>query len=236
MVNLSTATNAVLRCLPDNVMESLAPHLEAIELPVRMQLERPYQAIQHVYFPTSGFASIVANGGGDAVEVGMVGREGVTATAVILGAVHSPHDTYIQSAGEGFRIVAGELLNQIAAHAALGACLRLSCHVSMVQTTHTSLSNSRGKLEERLGRWLLMAHDRCNSDVLPITHDFLAVMLGVRRPGVTVALNELTTKGVIRTTRGHVEITDRQGLEDTANGSYGVPEAEHARLFNVSKA
>jgi CRP-like cAMP-binding protein len=102
----------------------------------------------------------------------------------------------------------------------------------MIQTAHTAASNGSAKLEERLARWLLMAHDRTDGDELSLVHEFLAVMLGVRRPGVTVALHTLEEQGLIRARRGSILIIDRAGLEELANSSYGVPEAEYDRLMS----
>jgi CRP-like cAMP-binding protein len=93
------------------------------------------------------------------------------------------------------------------------------------------MANGRSKIEERLARWLLMAHDRVDGDQLSLTHEFLAMMLGVRRPGVTLALNLLERNGLIQTERGITSITDRQGLEEHSNGAYATPEAEFNRLF-----
>ena len=101
----------------------------------------------------------------------------------------------------------------------------------LIQTSQTALANGRSKIEERLARWLLMAHDRLQEDALPLTHDFLATMLGVRRPGVTLALNLLEKKGLITTTRAAIRIPDREGLKRVCNGAYGVAEAEYDRLF-----
>jgi len=94
------------------------------------------------------------------------------------------------------------------------------------------LANGRGKLEDRLARWLLMAHDRVDGDRLVLTHEFLVIMLGVRRPGVTIALYLLEAHGVTQASRGIISIVDRQGLEENANGAYGAPEAEFQRLFS----
>jgi CRP-like cAMP-binding protein len=103
----------------------------------------------------------------------------------------------------------------------------------MSQTAQTALTNGRAKLEERLARWILMAHDRTDGDTLDLTHEFLALMLGVRRPGVTIAMHFLEGAGLIRSTRRAILIVDRDGLEQHADGSYGVPEAEYERLLGV---
>jgi CRP-like cAMP-binding protein len=96
----------------------------------------------------------------------------------------------------------------------------------------SAIANARAKLEERLARWLLMAHDRLSADVLPLTHEFLALMLGVRRAGVTETLHILTERGLIKAARGQVVVLNRKGLEQSAGASYGVPEAEYRRLVN----
>jgi CRP-like cAMP-binding protein len=101
----------------------------------------------------------------------------------------------------------------------------------LIQATHTAISNGSARLEERLARWLLMAHDRIESDDLPLVHEFLALMLGVRRPGVTIGIHSLEGAGLIEARRGVIKILDRKGLEDAANASYGVPEAEYRRLM-----
>ena len=100
-----------------------------------------------------------------------------------------------------------------------------------MQVSHTAMINARSRIEERLARWLLAAHDRLDGDDLPLTHEFLATMLGVRRPGVTVALHDLEQRGLVQPRRGLVTIVDREGLEKAANGAYGTGEAELGRLL-----
>ena len=107
-------------------------------------------------------------------------------------------------------------------------------HVFGVQSAYTALANSQGKIEERLARWLLMAHDRVEADELLMTHEFLALMLGVRRAGVTDALQHLEMKGMVETARGAVTVKDREGLQECANGLYGTPEAELRDCLNKS--
>ena len=116
------------------------------------------------------------------------------------------------------------------ASATLQALLLKYAHVFAIQTAHTAISNARARLGERLARWLLMAHDRVKSDLLPLTHEFLALMLGVRRAGVTEALHLLEGKALIRPARGAITVLDRKGLERTAGTFYGVPETEFRRL------
>lgn len=200
----------------------LEPDLEPMDLPVRKQLQYKNRRIEHVFFLDSGVASVVANGQRP-IEVGMIGREGMTGITLVLGDEdRAPHETYMQIAGNGRRPPAAKLRAAIAASAGIQQALLRSVHAFLTQTTATALANGRGKIEERLARWLLMAHDRVDSDELVLTHEFLAVMLGVRRSGVTTALQELERKGLISHKRGAVGILDREGLEEASNGSYAI--------------
>jgi CRP-like cAMP-binding protein len=198
----------------------LEDHLEAVELPVRTQLQAPNKKVDHVYFLDSGVASIVANGA-HAIEVGMIGREGMSGSSVLLGnGDRFPHEIYMQIAGRGQRLSAARLRGAIAASTSLHQVLLRYVHHFLTQTTQTALANGRSKIEERLARWLLMAHDRLDGDDVPLTHEFLAVMLGVRRSGVTTALQELERKGLIAHRRSVITILDREGLEEGCNGTY----------------
>lgn len=224
--------NKLLALMPREDLQFLSAHLEDIDLPLRMKLEISHKPIEFAYFIGAGFASIVANGvKGRPIEVGVIGREGMTAMAVVMGTDSSPHETFIQAAGKGQRIRAAILRERLEASEGLRRTLLRYGHVLGIQTAQTALSNGRDKLEERLARWLLMAQDRIDADELPLTHEFLAMMLGVRRPGVTIALNLLEKQGIIQSTRGVTVIVDREALEECANGSYGTPEAEFQRLF-----
>lgn len=225
-------TNRLLSRLPARDLKLLTRHLKAVDLPLRKRLEIAGQAIDQVYFPESGFASVVANGTPtDRVEVGMIGREGMTGLAIVLGTDRSPNDTYMQNAGKGLRMPVAELRKAMQKSTTLRSSLLLYAHTFLVQATQTAKANGRSKIEERLARWLLMAHDRLEKDDLVITHEFLSVMLGVRRPGVTVALSFLERIALITTDRGVISIVDRKGLKQAANGAYGVAEAEFNRVF-----
>jgi CRP-like cAMP-binding protein len=207
--------------------------LTAVDLPLRMELEAPNKPIEYAYFIERGFASVVANGSGDRVlEVGLIGREGMTGVALVMGTDRSPNSTYIQSAGSGQRIASADLNKTLEESATLRRSLLNFGHTFLVQTAYTAVANGRSKVETRLARWLLMAHDRTDGDELTLTHEFLAIMLGVRRPGVTVALNFLGKQGLVRAQRGAISIIDRKGLQEAANDAYGAPEAELRRLFD----
>lgn len=225
------SSNRLLSRMSREDFELLSPHLSAVDLPLRRQLESRTKRIGTIYFIESGIASVVANGDADlTVEVGIIGREGVTGLTVIMGADRSPHDVFMQVAGSGQQMKADRLRQAMADSATLHRILLLYGHAYVVQTTRTALANARSKIEERLARWLLMAQDRVDDD-LPLTHEFLSMMLGVRRPGVTIALQFLETRGVIRRVRGQISIVDREGLKKISRGAYGTTEIEFQRTF-----
>jgi CRP-like cAMP-binding protein len=217
------SSNKLLARLSRADARLLEPHLEAVDLPLRKQLQARNKRVEQVYFIDSGIASVVANGE-QAIEVGMIGREGMSGVSVLLGdGERVPHETYMQVAGAGQRVSASALRDAIAVSNTLHPLLLRYVHSFMTQTTQTALANGRSKIEERLARWLLMADDRIDGNELPLTHEFLAIMLGVRRSGVTVALQELERKGMVAHKRSVITIVDREGLEHGSNGTYSPP-------------
>jgi CRP-like cAMP-binding protein len=179
--------------------------------------------VEHVYFPESGIVSVVANGQ-HTIEIGIIGREGMSGVSLVLGDNEkSPYETYVQIAGHGQRISASNLRAAIEASGTLHKELLKYANSFLIQTTQTALANGRHKIEERLARWLLMAHDRMDGDEVPLTHEFLGVMIGTSRPGVTIALQELERRGWLTHRRGTVTIIDRDGLVQASNGAYVAP-------------
>jgi CRP-like cAMP-binding protein len=227
--------NRLLAALSHADRDLLTPCLEMIGLDARQILEAPSDPIAHVYFVESGLISVVGTTQPDhRIEVGMVGYEGMTGLAIVLGDDRSVNETLVQSAGFAMRLSTKLLREMMEASGSLTATLLRYVNVFMVQGSQTALANGRGRLDERLARWLLMWHDRVLEDDLLITHEFLALLLGVRRQGVTVTLHDLEGKGLIRSTRSHVRILDREGLQQAANGFYGVPEAEYDRSLGFA--
>lgn len=165
------------------------------------------------------------------LEVGIYGREGMGSTAILLGDNQSPHEHFIQMAGSGFRLPADILLSAIKQSPSLNILLLKSLRCFQLQISQTALSNGNYSLNERLARWLLMCHDRVDGDEIKITHEFLGVMLAVRRSGVTLALQTFEGAKIIHAQRGCVIIRDRAMLEDIAGGSYGPAEAAYERLI-----
>jgi len=225
--------NKLLARMASSDYAALQPHLQPVELRFRQRLDTAGRRIKSAYFIERGLASVVAIGGGERrqSEVTVVGNEGMTGLPVLLGVDRSPHETFMQVEGAGQSIATEDLQNAMRASATLTSFMLRYAHICSIQMAHTALANAQGKLEERLARWLLMAHDRSGTDELELTHEFLALMLGVRRPGVTMALHQLEQRALVRTARGSVTVLDRAGLESCASGLYGIPEAEYERLI-----
>jgi CRP-like cAMP-binding protein len=203
-----------------------------VMLDLKKDIERPNWRIESVCFMDSGIASVVAVQSDETrIEVGLIGCEGMSGTAIVLGGDQSPHSTYVQMAGEAQRIAASELRKAMIASASLHSLLLKYVQVFMVQTAHTAIANAHSHIDRRLARWILMAHDRSRDDALLLTHEFLALMLGVRRAGVTEALKSLKRQKLIETGRNQVRILNRKGLERIAGNSYGIPEKEYRRLI-----
>ena len=217
--------NRVLARLARADLALLKPHLAPIDLPVSARLETTNGRIDAAYFIERGFASVVADGRGKrSIEVGIIGCEGMTGLSLVLGHDRSTHETYMQAAGSAQRISAAHLRKAIDQSVRLHRSLLRFAHAFLVQTTQTALANGRSKLEERLARWLLMAQDRIGGTEVPLTHRFLAVMLGVHRPFVTLTVQALERKGLIRARRQVITIVDRNGLVKMSNGAYLPPD------------
>jgi CRP-like cAMP-binding protein len=224
--------NRLLNSLSAADLGLLLPKLVPLALPVHQVLEAPNKRIDDIYFIDSGFASVVAIQGKQVkAEVGLIGREGMTGLPVVLGNHLSAQSTYIQAPGSGRRIDAIVLRKAMNNSPSLRTSLLKYVHAFMIQTTHTAVANACAKLDQRLARWILMADDRVDGSSLPLTHEFLSLMLGVRRAGVTEALHALESKGLISSSRGAILVRNRKGIERSAGGTYGVPEKELRRLM-----
>jgi CRP-like cAMP-binding protein len=227
----SASHNQLLATLTSADSDLIHAHFERVPLNFRDILIEARAPLEHVYFPEQGIASILANTSEGRIEVGMIGREGMVGVPVVLGLDRSPHAFLIQAAGEAQRISANDLRQVIARSPSLNARLLRYVHAMMIQTAQTAYANASFNIEARLARWILMTHDRVESDDLPLTHDFLSMMLGVRRPGVTVAVQTLEASGLIRASRGRITVLDRPKLEEVADDAYGLSEAEYASVM-----
>ncbi|AHF88123.1 cAMP-binding protein (plasmid) [Rhizobium leguminosarum bv. trifolii WSM1689] len=227
--------NRLLRRFPEDAFKRLAPLLETIDLPVKRTLVLPHKPIEHVCFLESGLASMVAESAdGKSVEIRHIGREGIAGYPVVLGVDRTPNKTFMQVPGHGFEVATEDFL-PILGHPQVRQLLLRYVHTCELQLAHTALAAAKFNVHQRLARWLLMCHDRIDGNHLPLTHDFLALMLGVRRAGVTNELHILEGMHAIKSTRGNLRMLDRDKLIEIAGGCYGVPEQEYERLIEVPK-
>jgi CRP-like cAMP-binding protein len=223
--------NQLLQLLSAADLGLLEPNLVAVTMKLRDPFESPNKPIENIIFPDTGIASVVAKQNGAEVEIGLIGCEGMSGAAVVLGNERSANATYVQAKGEGRQISSQKLRAAMDESRSLHGLFLKYVQVFMSQTAHTAIANARAKLPERLARWLLMAHDRIPGDRLALTHEFLSLMLAVRRAGVTEAVHDLQSRELIKASRGEIVVRNRKGLEKVAGSFYGVPEAEYRRLM-----
>jgi len=223
--------NLLLQSMPDTTYERLASHFERIDLPAKHRLEEVHQPIDFVYFIESGLASVVAQTrDGLQIEVGLIGREGFTGASLLYDDDQTPFECYMQVPGEGVRIATPIFAAAVFQSHQLRRSLLRYARSATIQLAYTTLCNGKTHIDQRLARWLLMVHDRMLSSALPLTHEFLSVMLGVRRPSVTDALHVLEKHGLIGTSRSMITIKNREALILFAGSTYGPAEREYLRL------
>jgi CRP-like cAMP-binding protein len=226
--------NRLLASLPQEAIEALRPHMTTVDLPLRHTLVEPDVFIDSVCFIESGLGSVIASSSDDEhVEVGHVGRDGVTGYHVALLTETTPHKTFMQIAGTGTSIQTEKLFQVFETAPVVRDMFLRYAHTCEVQLAHSALASARYNMHERLARWLLMCHDRIDGDDLPLTHEFLSLMLGVRRSGVTNEIHIIEGLHAIKATRGNIRVLDRGKLEEIAGGCYGLPEKEYERLIGV---
>ena len=213
--------NRLLAALPGKSLEHLLASCESIDLVFAHILCVPGDRIQHVYFPTDSFISLVAPVDGYAgLEVGMIGREGMFGISLLLGVDVSPMHALVQGAGPALRMDAQRFRRELEDTPALQRGLNRYLYVLISQLAQTAACTRFHVVEARLARWLLMTHDRAGSDEFYLTQDFLSHMLGVRRVGVTKAARSMQERNLISYSRGVITVRDRSGLEAAACGCY----------------
>ncbi|MGB6676373.1 MAG: Crp/Fnr family transcriptional regulator [Terriglobales bacterium] len=215
--------NVILLSLPDEEYNLLRPHLEPAELPQYQILHEPTEKIDFAYFLNQGMTSLVAlSADGRSVEVGIVGREGMVGMSIAVGLLRGTFRAIMQMSGSGLRI-RSEIFQQVLLCAStLQAEVSRFALMHGMQVAQLAACNRLHDIEQRLARWLLMCQDRVDSPLLPLTHEFLAQMLGTGRPSVTLAAGALESAGVIENLRGTVKVLNRKGLEQAACECYGV--------------
>jgi len=222
--------------LPPDDLAQIWPRLQAVELPFREVLHAPGKPIEAVYFPETGWVSMLTYlEDGDAAEVGLVGRDGMVGLPVRLGADHDDIEAMVQAPGTALQMTAQAFREELERLPALRTLLLRYALVHHGQVARTAACNGRHHIDQRLARWLLMAHDRAEGDEFPMTHEFLSMMLGLRRAGITVSAGALQKAGHIRYGGGRVRITDRPGLESVACECYGIVRRAQDSLFGLPK-
>jgi len=232
----SAVRNRLLTALPPDAFELLAGSLEPVALSLKQVLYDADEPIGTVHFVETGMVSILAAlEDGALLEVGIIGPEGLVGMPAVLGADTSPTQAMVQMQGTALRVRTPTIRQAFNRSEAVRD--RLMCYMQALhaQVTQTVACNGHHALEERMARWMLMAHDRAGDDHFPMTHEFLSMMLGVRRSGVSIAAGILKKSGVIGYTNGDMVILDRPGLEDVACECYGVVRQQFERLLGTGR-
>jgi CRP-like cAMP-binding protein len=228
-----TLENRLLGKLSLADREFLLAGSEVVALSAGGTLLSPGAPIAHVYFPTDcAIAMLATIRGQPRTEAGLVGREGIVGLSVVLGAESTSLCAIVQSAGHAWQVDAAHLRHCLATSPTMRDCLHSYAHVRLLQLAQSLACRSFHGLDERLACWLLMTRDRVRSNELPLTHDFLSDMLGVRRAGVTLAATRLRESNFIRYSRGHLEVLDTAGLEASACACYVADKRLYARFMH----
>jgi CRP-like cAMP-binding protein len=215
--------NKLLLAIPDEEFRKIRSRLQFVDLPHHFILHQPHQTVRFAHFPNAGLISLVVElKDGRTVEAGLLGNEGASGMPAVLGLSRSPLREIVQIEGDAFRMRVNALRELLPSTPVLQATLNRYAAGLAMQVAQTAACNRLHKIEERLSRWLLIAQDRVDSGIVPITHDFLATMLGTDRPSVTVAAGVLQREGIIEYTRGSVRILNRKKLESFACECYAL--------------
>src|ERR1700722_7238656 len=215
--------NKVLLATPDNEYELMRSELRYIDLPHHLSLHEPTQSIEFVYFPNRGMVSqVVVTKDGRTVEVGVVGKEGFVGAGLAVGVSRSSVREIIQIAGDGFRMMGNALERILRSAPRLQVILNRHTGLQGMQVAQTAACNRLHDIQQRLSRWLLMTQDRVKLGLLPITHDFIATMMGTDRSTVSSAASVLQKRRIIEYVRGAVKIVNRRKLQASACECFGV--------------
>lgn len=226
------ASNRLLEALPTNERRRMLAGCETVELAFADVLSTPWQHLSHVYFPTRGFISLIMPIEGPAsLEVGLVGDEGMFGVPLALGVDVSPLRAVVQGAGSALRMDAARFCGELARSEPLQRKIRHYAFVRYTQLAQTAACTRFHVVESRLARWLLMTEDRAHADTFHVTQEFLALMLGVRRVGVTKAASSLQKRGLIRYSRGIITVLDRRGLNAASCGCYKADRDSYDRVL-----
>lgn len=225
--------NRLIGSLPRQERNRIVERCQPVDLVFGAVLCEPDQPFEHVYFPLSGFISLVVTlGRHQPLELGLIGNEGVLGATLALGVRDAPMSAVVQGAGTALRMTSAQLRRELRDSPGLLLTLNRYLYVSMAQLSQSAACTAFHEVEPRLARWLLMTHDRSHADQFHLTHEFLADMLGVRRSGITIAAGVLQRRKLIRYTRGEIRIIDRKGLEAASCECYGALIEDYAQLLD----
>jgi CRP-like cAMP-binding protein len=229
----ASEANRLLTALPEEEYERLLPTLEPVPLAVEQVLFKPHESIEHVHFIRSGVTSLVARvDDHTVVEIATVGNEGMVGLSVFLGAGANPVEAFVQIPGHAVRMRTDRFKEAVQSSRRLPDLMNRYTQALFMQIAQGAACNRVHSIEERCARWLLMTHDRVDADRFELTQEFLAQMLGVRRPTVNVAARMLQQAQLIRYSRGKITVLDRQGLESAACECYRIIRQEYDRLLD----
>jgi CRP-like cAMP-binding protein len=230
-IERSDVHNQLLKAMSPQCFAAISSDLKPLDLALGYVLVEVDVPTDQVVFLEGGLGSIVATApDGEKIEVGHLGYEGMSGMHILLKTRRTPNRTFMQVAGSGLAIPVDRLEQVLQQHPEDSDLLLRYVQSCELQLAYSALANARYEMPQRLARWLLMSHDRIRLPDLPLTHEFLSIMLGVRRPGVTDQVHILEGLGIIKATRGNIQILDRPKLEKLAGGCYGIPEREYERL------
>lgn len=228
--------NRLLSALPQVDLDRLAPHLELVSLKMKHLAYESGQPIEYAYFPLTGVASLVTlMQNGSAIEVATIGNEGMVGLALFLGADRTAGRAFTQVPGDSLRVPAGVFQEEIRKSGELAKMMRLYTQALLVQISQGMACNSIHLIPQRFARWLLMTHDRVGADQFPLSQEFLAQMLGVRRGSVSKVASAFQARGLISYSRGIMRFLNRKGLEATACECYQVVQREFDRLLGAPR-
>ncbi len=232
MLDRNTRTNRLLSLLSNDDYERLRPHLTNVVLEYKKSLYEASEPIEYVYFPIDGVASLVINAAdGSGAEVGTIGNEGMVGLPIVLGDNYAPSTVYVQVPGTALRMDARLFRTELERRATLKSISLRYIHAFFNQVAQSGACAHFHRLEQRCCRWLLMTRDRMPTDEFLLTHEFLGMMLGVRRTSVTLVMSELQRAGHIRYTRGNVTILNHKALHDRTCECYEISKSEFDRLL-----
>lgn len=231
----SRPRNFILQRLPDDQYRAITRYLVPVDLPSGMSLSEPNRPLEYIYFPVAGLISVHSmTERGESVEVGSIGREGLSGVSGLLGHVQMPHSVVVQGAGTGLRIRSAILRDEFVKGGVFAQAVNSFIYMQMVQMAQSVLCGRLHSVDMRMARWMLTASDLTESDVIFVTQELLSQMLGSRRSTVTVAAGELQRRGLIDYSRGKVRITDRTGLESASCECYQVVRGAHQQFVGRS--